>query len=349
MKRNLWAVLMFTLGLPIFAQDEDGLKVDDFYFETRMAYEAESLDGTMVDERSGFKGQYINMRLDGQITKGLTYSYRQRLNRHNNQTFFDATDWIHLDWKATDQLSLSAGKQVVGIGGYEYDRAPIDLYYNSEFWGNIPCYQLGMSAAYDVKPEDKILLQVCNSPFRGVAGNNTYAVNLMWYATHGIWQPIWSVNMMQYKRDGWINYIALGNKFTFNRNLSLELDLMNRASSHQTFLFKDCSLMSELSYSPSEAMRCFVKYTYDVNHSGTNADLTVLDGTEMNLVSAGFEGCPLKNYKKYLRLFAVAGYSWGTNANADAYNSDKQLRVQAGLKFRLDVLEGIKKLNKRNR
>lgn len=347
MKHILWAVLMLS-GLPIFAQNENGPKIDDFYFETRLGYEAEVLDGEMLDGLSGFKGQYLNMRLDGQILPGLTFSYRQRLNKQTDQTFFDATDWIHLDWDVTDKWSVSAGKQVVGIGGYEYDRAPIDLYYNSEFWANIPCYQLGASVAYKVKPTDKLLLQVCNTPFRNVVGNNKYAINLMWYGSHDFWQPIWSVNMLQTSGgNGWMNYIALGNKFTFSRQLYLEFDIMNRASNHQTFLFKDWSTMAELSYFPLTGLRCFGKYTYDVNHSDTDADLTVIDGTEMHLVSMGVEGNPLKNYRQHLRLFAVAGYSWGTNTNTYLYNANKELKVEAGVKFRLDVLEGIKRLTKK--
>lgn len=347
MKHTLWAVLMLLSGLPIFAQSEGGLHIDDFYFETRLGYEAETLDGNMVDDRSGFKGQYLNMRLDGQILPGLRFSYRQRLNKNTHQTFFDATDWIHIDWDVTEKVNLSAGKQVVGIGGYEYDRAPIDLYYNSEFWGNIPCYQLGASVAYSVKPTDKLSLQVCNSPFRTVIGNNTYAINLMWHGNHDFWQSIWSVNMLQTTGDRWMNYISLGNKFTLSRSLYMELDFINRASSHQTFLFKDCSAMAELSFAPSDALRCFAKYTYDVNKSGTTADLTVYDGTEMNLLTAGVEYNPLKDYRKHLRLFAAAGYSWGKNTNPSAYNSDEQFHIQAGVKFRLDVLEGIKKLAKR--
>lgn len=344
MKHILWAVLTFMSGLPIFAQNEEGPKVNDFYFETRLAHETEAIDGHTIDGNTGFKGQYLNMRLDGQITEGLTFSYRQRLNKNTSATFFDATDWIHLDWQATDKLTLAAGKQVVGIGGYEYDRAPIDLYYCSEFWGNIPCYQLGASLAYDVMPDDRVMLQVCNSPFRTSAGNNTYGVNLMWYGTHGAWQTIWSTNMFEYSPGKWINYIALGNKFTFSDQASLELDLMNRAATHQTFLFKDCSLMAELSITPTQAMRYFVKYTYDVNHSGTYADLTVLNGSELNLLSAGVEGAPIRKHRNQLRLFAVAGYSWGTNTSDCAYLADKQLKVQAGIKFRLDVLEGIKKI-----
>lgn len=40
--------------------------------------------------------------------------------------------------------------------------------------------------------------------------------------------------MMEYLPGRFINYISLGNKFTFDK-VALELDVMNRASSHQTF------------------------------------------------------------------------------------------------------------------
>ncbi len=33
---------------------------------------------------------------------------------------------------------VQGGKEVVAIGGFEYDRAPIDLYSCSVFWNNVP-------------------------------------------------------------------------------------------------------------------------------------------------------------------------------------------------------------------
>lgn len=56
----------------------------------------------------------------------------------------------------------------------------------------------------------------------------------MWNGSHGFFDAIYSVNMMEYLPGRFINYISLGNKFTFDK-VALELDVMNRASSHQTF------------------------------------------------------------------------------------------------------------------
>lgn len=102
----------------------------------------------------------------------------------------------------------------------------------------------------------------------------------MWNGSHGFFDAIYSVNMMEYLPGRFINYISLGNKFTFDK-VALELDVMNRASSHQTFFLKDMSVIADLAYSPNGNWKVFGKFSYDVNKSGTDADLYVLNGTEM--------------------------------------------------------------------
>lgn len=110
--------------------------------DARLDYQRDWNDGHTVSDNTGFEGKYLVIRVDGNITGNLSYSWRQRLNKnHNDGSFFDATDWVYLNYDI-NRWSLSAGKQVVAIGGWEYDRAPIDLYGCSVFWNNIPCYQI---------------------------------------------------------------------------------------------------------------------------------------------------------------------------------------------------------------
>jgi len=343
--KYLKLLLSLILVIPA-AQVAEAQSVSLLNAESRFGYELENTDGKSIDENTGFKGQYLLFRIDGEVTENLTFSYRQRLNKNTDQTFWDATDWLQFAWKTTEQLTLSAGKQIVAIGGYEYDRAPIDLYYCSEFWNNISCYQMGVSASYEATPHDQLLLQLCNSPFRTWAGNNTYAANLIWYGQHGWWETMSSLNMMQYSSNSWINYIAIGNKFNMSPSLSLELDLMNRATSGHDFLLKDCSLMSELSYKTDDRLRLFAKYTYDVNRTGEEGDYMVMDGTELSLVSAGAEFHPLAKYRDEFRLFAVCSYSFGTNSNPVGTTRDRQLLAQLGMKVKLDLFTALKKLSK---
>lgn len=336
------AASMLATTISTFAANGEGTSLKDFYIETRLGYESEWNQGVHEKSNSLFKGQWLNIRLDGQITEGLTYSYRQRLNRTSTASFFDATDWIHLDWKATDRLSLSGGKQVVAIGGYEYDRAPIDLYYCSEFWNNIPCYQFGVSATYSVSGNDDLTFQFCNSPFRAWSGNDKYAYNLIWYGQHSFWQTIWSVNMLQME-DEFMNYISLGNRFNFTDSIRLDVDFLNRAGTSGHLFQNDWSAVTELSVSPCEGSRAFLKYAFDRNRSGLDSDCLIKDGTQINTASAGVEFSPLKQNRPALRLFAVAGYGWGENTNVDGTRRDGQLLVQAGIKWRLEILGVLKR------
>ena len=106
--KTILAASAILLSTYLSAQDK-GFVVSSLYFETRVGYEAVMPGMDFDANASGFRGSYLNMRLDGQICEGLTYSYRQRFNKLSDRTFFDATDWIHIDWKATDWFTLGGG------------------------------------------------------------------------------------------------------------------------------------------------------------------------------------------------------------------------------------------------
>ena len=162
MKKLLSLLLLLLPCAPLFAQTH---KLNTLRLEARGDYQRFYDDGSSVDAESGFKGKFLNIRLDGQIGENITYSYRQRLNKpHKDMSYFDATDWLYLTYTKND-WSFSGGKQVIGIGGFEYDLSPIDVYYFSGFCTNITSYAFGVSVGYDVSDNDKLTAQVCESPF----------------------------------------------------------------------------------------------------------------------------------------------------------------------------------------
>lgn len=314
--------------------------------EVRFDYQREYLDGDAVKPNSGFKGKYINLILNGAINEHFSYSYRQRLNKaHADQSFFDATDWVYLTYKANDNWSLSGGKQVVGIGGYEYDRAPIDLYFCSEYWNNIPCYQFGVSATYTTNSgNDSFMAQVCESPFN-FQNNDLYAYNLMWYGSHGWYNSIWSVNAQEYASGKFIYYLALGNEFKLG-NAKLQLDYMNRATDSHPFFFKDCSVMGELSYLINNKVNFYGKVTYDVNKTNSVGDYCVLPGTEITRVGAGVEYYPLPKGDRNIRLHAYYCQAFGKNGNEAGTMLPDQAIVNVGLKWKVDILSLTSKIFK---
>ncbi len=342
MKNTLCALFAFLCCQFIFAQQDEALL--NLGVEARADYQREYIDGDAVKDNSGFKGKYLNIRIDGRLNDKFSYSYRQRLNKaHADQTFFDATDWLYLKYQATENWAFSAGKQVVAIGGYEYDRAPIDIFFGSEYWNNIPCYQLGVNAMYTLNDgADQLLAQVCQSPFNVYTteeGNkisrDMYSLSLMWYGSHDWFNTIYSVNMIEYLPGEFINYITLGNKFNVG-DFSLELDLMNRAVRNQTFLFKDFSVMGDLSYAPSDKFSLFVKATYDVNNSDKAGDYCVLPGTEVTRVGAGIEYYPLAD--KSVRLHAAFCRNIGSDKKAGVALLPEQSIASIGLKWKMNLL-----------
>lgn len=325
---------------PLYAQQQELLRFDA---ETRVDYQyiGRDRDGDFNtnDASTGFQGKYLMFRVDGIITEGLTYSWRQRFNKA--QAFFNGTDWLYLNYSFND-WSISGGKEVVAIGGYEYDRYPVDIYGSSVFWNNAPCFKFAAAIGYNITSHDNLKFQISESPFINDDNHNIYGYNLLWSGSHGFYESIWSANMMEYAKGKFINYLALGNKFKADK-MWLEFDFMNRAASHQKFFFKDCSVMAELSYKPDSRWRVFGKYTYDVNHAGNGADLIVTDGTELSMAGAGVEFFPLVNTRHRLRLHASCFYSWGKNANSGDLMQDKTLYVSTGLTWDMNLLSIKKK------
>lgn len=331
MKRTILAGLIALCFATGWAQSKKiSLRV-----EGRVDLITEEIDETRIEENSGFKGKYLNIRMDGDLGQGFTYSYRQRLNKaHADQSYFDATDWLTLTY-TTDNWSFSGGKQVVGIGGYEYDTAPIDIYYYSEFCSNIPCYQFGASAAYTTdNGKDKFMLQCSQSPFRTNAPD-MYAYNFMWCGSHGWFNTLYSANMIEYLPGKFISYIALGNKFNVG-DFSLELDVMNRATDSHTFFGKDMSVMGKLSWNISNQFTFFGKASYDVNKTGSDADYCVVSGTEITRVGAGWEYFPIKDSKD-VRLHLNFHYTFGTNGNTAGALIDKQSIADIGATWRINI------------
>ena len=348
--------------------------------EARFDYLNQALAGNHDAAGSGFKVRYFNFRMDGQISPKFSYSWRQRFNRANSiSEFAQNTDWLNLTYKPIENISISAGKQVLMIGGWEYDRAPIELYFCSEFWNNVNCYQLGASVAYTTnKGNDTILFQACQSPYDTTSASvDYYAYNLYWSGSHGCYTALYSLNFMQYAPGKYDKYIALGNQFKFG-DATLQLDLMNRGTTLRDLMFDNFSVMGEFSYLIADRVNVFAKATYDKigNSSIIKIDgkevypSGLIPGTELTRVGGGVEYYPMGHKgNRDVRLHAAYAYTFGVNTNyepekdccgnivLDENGNAKQVfkgtaqnklgYLTIGLTWKIDVMQGITKLLKK--
>lgn len=308
-------------------------------FDVRADWEYHVAGEDGVKDESGFSGKFLNVILDGNINRHFSYHLRHRINKQNlTQDFFEATDWAYLKYKVNESWEFLAGKYVVGIGGFEYDAAPIDVYYYSTGGGNMPaCYEFGIGGKYTTKNgKNSIFLQITNSPFtsKSYRFEGLYAYNLMWYGNYGVFNSIYSVNMLEYAPSKFINYIALGNQFNFGP-VSWYVDYLNRYALRGSF-FGDFSVISRLTYSIKDRVNVFVKGGFDYNcvqaadtPEEGRWDSVVVPGTKHGFYGAGVEFFPMRGSKD-VRIHAV----W--NSSSDNFNAHN---VSIGLRWLLRAYE----------
>ena len=304
--------------------------------EARGDVQYENIGGHTIDGNTGFRGQQLNLRLNGSINDSWSYVYRQRMGKPNGDaSYFNAVDHINLTY-TTGAWAFTGGKQSVAVGGYEYDRAPMDFYFGSEYWYSMACYQWGVSAKYNLGTEsnDVLNLQITQSPFRSV-NPSMLSYNLMWTGSYEFLDILHSVNMLEYLPGKFVNFIALGHQL-YMGDFTLQLDWMNRAALND-FGFDDFSVMADLSWSASEKLNVFGKFTYDLNKDNA-VDLCVLPGTELTRVGAGVEYFPIKNSRN-VRLHGTYSYAWGKNGNLETGTVwNNHSFVSLGVTWRMSIL-----------
>ena len=305
--------------------------VDRLYFDMRASLHQETIDGVY---NSQFVGEYLNFHMLGHITPKIDYRIRQRLNKKvfDERNMFNATDFMYVNWQATERWGFLAGKYAVLIGGYEYDATPIDVYYYSQFCSNIyQGFTFGGMARFKMADNQDLVAQVCNSPL-SLGFQNVYAYNLAWSGQFAPWwKTIWSVNFVEDMEKKMINYVALGNHFIF-KDVIFDIDLMNRSGlTQRDFLLSDMSLISKIIWTVGNWNIC-AKAGYEKNDagnvdaSGRAFDLVIAPGTEYVYAGCGLEWFPLG--RDDLRLHAVYYRD----------NAEHRNNFQLGITWRVDVI-----------
>ena len=312
--------------------------------ETRADFNMQLRDSRKDRFSSALQGRFLNFQMDGWLASQVSYHYRQRINAGNmgfSTTFFEGTDWIYLQWDFTPHLSLSAGKEVVAIGGWEYDLAPINMYFWSEFWNNVNCYEMGVSLHHRTD-HSHLQLQVTNSPYIMKNMMNLYAYNLIWYGDFGWFKPIWSTNLIECEKGKFIHYLALGNKLDFGKSY-LYIDFMNRANDRQDrFFFQDYTVIVEAKREVTERLNLFAKGGWDWHERNEykgfyldfppddlyDWDLYVPAGTDYRYIGMGGEYYPLKG-RNTVRIHAFALMKTG--------DDDLTFQANLGLTWKLGI------------
>jgi len=347
MRKLSFALLLMsflTLNNIAYSQEKN-FTIDKLSIEGRADFDYFNTDGTST---SGIDGKYFNFEMKGSFLQDFSYRVRQRIDMYHGSS---KTDYMILSYHASKNFSLTAGKMPLAVGGWEYDLAPIDVYFASNFWNTFDRYDVGGQVGIHTSDGNHdIIFQVTNSTFTKEKFQGINAYNLIWYGRMGAFSTSYSINMIGQSKGEYINYIALGNAFDFDK-LDFYIDFMNRGFLNQKdFFLGDFTLIGEVKYAFTDKFTLMAKGGYDRNkHSYLNYennipqtipfDMTVRPGVEYTFAGLGFEAYPYKGNKN-VRLHGFFAMNSLNEPSDDMLNpnssSPLSLQFNLGVTWRID-------------
>lgn len=309
---NLSAQVVFT---PVFTQIRLEARADFDYYHLEEANQS--------DNPYGFHGKYFNFVVGGDLNDKFSYFFRQRvIAQDGSVSFFDNTDFLHLTYHPTKNWMFRLGKDALAVGGFEYDAAPIDVLFSTNYWDNFYCFQLGGSIA--VKSDDgnhMVLAQLATSPYVHYGANLGFpagqewesallSYNLYWSGKMGHFNTLYSFNIFERADKGLMNYIALGNKLIYDK-WDLYVDLIHHALSKKDW-GKNYAVIGCFNFHLSDDINLYGKASYEQNmseldlRSPNDLDCLILAGSKITKYGIGFEYNP--TFCKDVRLHGVLSY-----------------------------------------
>ena len=347
-------IVMMTVGSAVRAQEVDSMAplqksswgdandivdyIPDISLDARFGYSQD------ITEKTGrFGGNGLFLDINGKISPHFSYSLNHRLANFEgaDEPGFGNTNWLTLTYE-NDHIFVTAGKEDIKVGSYEYDAYDLDCYWemNSLFWNYVNPWQWGVSAGWYPAEGHTLIAQVCNSPFSSTEVFNRFAYALAWRGEWEWYEPYWSVNMWEYQKGMFVKSLNLGNRF-YVGDFTLDLDYTTRCKNLETAFTRDFSLMFSPAYEWDWG-RAFVKAGWEKASESTYIclpeDLEDAPFYGDNIFyGAGVEFFPLKEYKD-LRIHAV----WGSNST---YTDGHILEL--GLTWKLNLTDAGKRIFKK--
>ena len=279
-----------------------------------------------------------NLYVNAQLTGNLSFHWRVRFTKWlGSQNFINSSDFLYLKWQPFEHLRFKAGRDCLYIGGYEYEQAPIDIFYVSEFCNNVAPYKF--TASVDIVEENDIFgFQVGETPF----GKKGVLLSAMWTGNHGFFESLWSLNAGENLDGGYSWLIGLGNKFHITENLTFFLDCTDRLHGG---LLKDFTIVPKLTYRPFRWLRTRLEGSIDYNDSGiSNFRVNSSDiceyfcsiPDEFRCINAGiqFEFFPFKPLGDDLRLHAAYNFRNTHSFGTDIFHNTSCLNLGVTYKLR---------------
>lgn len=234
---TLLGALILSLGA--FAQHKDSQNILDkllwddkmlnIMLDTRVDFQTDLQNGEL--ENATFRGQTFKIWLVGEIIPGIRYRVRHRLNKPQTplrEGYSGATDQAWLAFDIGQKWTITAGKQSVQFGTFEYDYNPADIYLPTMAFDDLDAYKTGVNVAYKFAGQT-LNLQVVNSDAPQFASddykNKALAFNALWEGSlmNGMLKTRWGYGAFQHDKKKFYNWLTAGTQVNIGK-FTTELD-----------------------------------------------------------------------------------------------------------------------------
>lgn len=239
MKKFFLVIIASFVSVVMFSQHKESVNFIDkllwddnmlnVMVDTRIDGQAGIRDGDLND--LGFHGQTIKIWFVGEVVPGIRYRIRQRLNKPQTplrEGYSGATDQAFLAFDLGKQWTITAGKQSVQFGTFEYDYNPADIYLGTMTFNDLDAYKTGVDVAFKFSAQT-IHLQVVNSDATQFAradyANKALATLVMWEGNlfNNMLKTRWGYGAFQHTNDKFFSWITAGTQLNIG-NFTTELD-----------------------------------------------------------------------------------------------------------------------------
>lgn len=131
-------------------------------------------------DEAAFKMNRVRWEILGTFGNGFSYHFRQSFNKYSNPHALDnlssSVEYAFVKWKMSDRFALTAGKQILALGGYEYWVNSMKVREFSDFNSYLTCYLAGLTGTITLTPDQQLNLQVLNN--RNGSDEDTFVYGL---------------------------------------------------------------------------------------------------------------------------------------------------------------------------
>jgi hypothetical protein len=153
--------------LTLSAGETSSLSPVNISLHMRSAYHNEFVGSPLKFDDGGFRFDQVIVDVAGEISPKLSYKYLQRLNKASpiftKENLPNSIDYAYLRYRFNERFSVTAGKQALTIGGFEYNKYPVEVYDYSGINNLVNCYLNGLQVAFTPRPNQEFTFQVVNN------------------------------------------------------------------------------------------------------------------------------------------------------------------------------------------